>query len=219
MGISLLNKRTLGTVVVVLVGGAVVATLFKFNQVPQSYERYLVGNIAGLLWVPMLSIFFLIREQADDYGFGPGDSRRVWLWVVVLAALALIGEAIVARWSLYQSYYPMYRQFGMDSPTGVALSTFIYFELTYGMYLFCWEFFFRGYLLFGLSRSFGAFAVVLQAIPFGIMHWGKPEFVLSFAGGLILGALAYRARSFLPAFVLHWIAALGMDVFVVAFRH
>ena len=86
------------------------------------------------------------------------------------------------------------------------------------MYLFCWEFFFRGYLLFGLARSFGIAAIALQSVPFGIMHWGKPEFLLSFVGGLILGCLAYRAKSFLPAFIVHWVAAVGLDLFVVAAR-
>lgn len=200
-------------------GTAIVALLFRFNSIPQPYERYLVGNIVGLLWVPMLTIFFIMRDQADHYGFGLGDSKRVWLWVAALGVLVLIGEAIVARRPAYQNYYPMYGRFGFDSPDGVPFNTFLYFQITYGMYLFCWEFFFRGYLLFGLARTVGFLAIFLQAVPFGIMHLGKPEFALSFVGGIILGALAYRARSFLPAFVLHWVAAIGMDVLVVSARH
>lgn len=214
-----MEKRKLTTVVVALFGAAIVVVLFRFNATPQSFERYVVGNIVGLLWIPMLSIFLILRDHAEEYGFGPGESKRVWLWVLILAVPMLLGEAVVARWPQYQTYYPMYRRFGFGSPAGADVRVFLYFTLIYGLYLFCWEFFFRGYLLFGLARTIGWWAVILQTVPFGMMHYGKPEFCFSFVGGVILGALAYSARSFVPAFVLHWIAATGLDLLVTAARH
>ena len=213
-----MDKRKLATVVVALFGAMIVAALLRFNTQPQSYERYLVGNVVGLLWIPMLTIFFILRDDVDSYGFGPTRSKNVWMWVLGLAVLIILAEALVARWPRYQEYYPMYRQFGLGSGNGIDIHTLVYFELTYGMYLFCWEFFFRGYLLFGFAQTVGWRAVVLQAIPFGIMHYGKPEFAVSFMGGLILGILAYRAKSFLPAFVLHWTAAISLDLLVVFVR-
>jgi len=212
------DKRKLSTIVVLLFGAAVLVLLFRFNRLPQSYERYLVGNMAGLLWVPMLTVFFILREQADGYGFRPAADRGVWIWVLALVLLALAGESIVARWPRYQGYYPMYRQFGLGSPNATDIRLLLYFELTYGMYLFCWEFFFRGYMLFGMARTLGWAAIIVQAIPFGVMHYGKPEFLFSFIGGIVLGILAYRSRSFLPAFVLHWAASVGLDLLVLAHR-
>jgi membrane protease YdiL (CAAX protease family) len=86
----------------------------------------------------------------------------------------------------------------------------------YGLYLFCWEFFFRGFLLFGLSRSLGPWvAVFAQMIAFGVMHHGKPEFLGSFVSGAALGILALRSKSFMPCFVLHWTISILFDVLAI----
>lgn len=74
------------------------------------------------------------------------------------------------------------------------------------LYMFCWEWFFRGFLLFGLAQGFTWIpAVLLQAGIFGLSHIGKApvEMYSSFAGGLLLGTLCWREKSFLPAFVAH----------------
>src|SRR5204863_6812623 len=108
---------------------------------------------------------------------------------------------VVSRFAVFQQTYPLQLQAAYSWPY------LVYFEFTYGFYLLCWEWFYRGFLTFGLARAFGAVpAIVLQAIAFGIMHWGKPtpEFVSSFFGGAVLAWLALRARSFLPGFYLHW---------------
>jgi uncharacterized protein len=211
-----MNQRKLSTLAVCLSGAAITAFLFRFNQQPQPYERYLVGNMAALFWVPMLIVLLLLKDRAEDFGFAPPAGKGVWLWTLVLAIAVLLLETVISKWPSYQGYYPMYREFGLGHPAKAAPRLLLYFELTYGMYLFCWEFFFRGYLLFGLGRVAGWWAVLLQAVPFGILHYGKPEFVFSFAGGIILGALAYRSRSFMPAFVLHWVASAGLDMMVWA---
>ena len=38
-----------------------------------------------------------------------------------------------------------------------------------------WEFFFRGWILFGYARKFGPEALWLHAVPFALAHIGKPE--------------------------------------------
>ncbi|HLB63861.1 MAG TPA: CPBP family intramembrane glutamic endopeptidase, partial [Anaerolineales bacterium] len=69
-----------------------------------------------------------------------------------------------------------------------------------------WEFFFRGFLLFGLMRLMGPTAVVAQAVPFALAHLGKPEAetLSTIFGGTLFGWLAWRSRSFLYPFLLHW---------------
>jgi membrane protease YdiL (CAAX protease family) len=96
----------------------------------------------------------------------------------------------------------------------------LYAELSYGMYMFCWEYFFRGYLLLGLFRSIKWWAIIPQAVAFGLLHYGKPttEIIASFGAGIILGVMAVYAKSFVPGFVLHWTAALTFDFLVVAGR-
>jgi membrane protease YdiL (CAAX protease family) len=81
-------------------------------------------------------------------------------------------------------------------------------------YLLGWEFFFRGFMLFGLERKFGRMAVLVQAIPFAIVHFKKPQLEAYGAifGGIFLGLIGLRARSFLPCFLLHYMIILTADV-------
>ena len=76
-----------------------------------------------------------------------------------------------------------------------------------------WEFFWRGYALFGLKDKFGYYSVFIQMIPFFILHKGKPEIELfsSIFAGLILGIQALRSRSFIYSWILHWFVMLAID--------
>ena len=75
-----------------------------------------------------------------------------------------------------------------------------------GIDMFAWEFFFRGWLLSSLGRKFGAEAVWLQIVPFALMHLGKPELeqISTLIGGAFFGLLAWRTKSFVYGWLLHW---------------
>jgi hypothetical protein len=76
-----------------------------------------------------------------------------------------------------------------------------------------WEFFWRGYSLFGLKSKFGYYSIFIQMIPFFILHKGKPEVELfaSIFAGLILGVQALRSRSFIYCWLLHWLVMFSID--------
>ena len=223
-----MSKKWFITAVVAAVGVGIVCALFRFNYGPYSgnYGMFLIVNMIGLLFIPMMTVFLIFRADADAFGFAPSASRGIWAWVGVLFASLFVLMVIAAHWPRYQEYYPIFKRFGdfayvfdYKNPFVAVPWTMLYAEVSYGLYLFCWEFFFRGYMLFGLQKSLGSIAaVVLQAIAFGLMHYGKPEMIPSFGAGIILGILALRAKSFVPGFVLHWAAAVSLDVLVVAFR-
>ena len=90
-----------------------------------------------------------------------------------------------------QSYY-------QDELDGLPWNTFID--------LFGWEYIFRGWLLFGYARKFGPEAIWLQAVPFAIAHVTKPavETFSTIFGGFAFGWVAWRTKSFLYPFLIHW---------------
>lgn len=95
---------------------------------------------------------------------------------------------------------------------------FVVAELSFGLFFIFWEYFFRGYMLFVLEKKTGfLIANLIQAMAFAFMHLGKPELEVysSLVGGLIIGWLCYRSRSFLPAFLIHWGIQTTMDLFAV----
>jgi len=178
-----------------------------------SYDRYLVVNYALLLFVPLLIIFLVFREDPAAYGFARGDTRAALRLFLVLFVPTVVVLAIFARRPEFQRYYPINEAARYFRPE------LLHWEVAYnGFYMFCWEFFFRGFLLFGLRQMMGNRAIYLQAIAFGLMHWGKPapEFYVSFLTGFVLGVVALRSRSFLPTFALHAASAISFDLFVLA---
>jgi membrane protease YdiL (CAAX protease family) len=72
-----------------------------------------------------------------------------------------------------------------------------------------WEFFFRGWILFVYARKFGHEAMWLQAVPFALAHMGKPgiETLSTIFGGFAFGWVAYRTKSFIWPFLIHWFIA------------
>jgi len=206
-----MGKNRWISLLVALVGSAILLVLFRFNRQYHGYEEYLVTNVAALLWLPMLLTLVILRQEPSGFGFAVGDARTGYRLAAIFYVLLLPLLIIGSRMEAFQNYYPLQKQAARD------LAFFGYFELTYGMYLFCWEFFFRGFLLFGLARAIGSWAILPQTIAFGMMHIGKPypEVACSFAAGIILGILALRSRSFAPCFALHWAAAVTFDILVI----
>ncbi len=197
--------------VTAVIGASVIAVLYWYNKQSPIDEKYLVTNIGALFWIPIMTIMLFLRQEPASFGFTSGDFGRGIRYSVVLFVAVLPILLIASRMHQFQAYYPLQPRVAYD-PT-----YFGYFELAYGMYLFCWEFFFRGFLLFGLSRTIGFWAVFVQAATFGIMHIGKPtpEVAASFFTGIILGVVALRSRSFLPCFLVHWASAVTFDVLII----
>src|SRR5439155_14807947 len=163
-------------------------------------DEYLLVNVTWLLLPAIVVIVGFLRENPEQYGMRPPETGA---WKV--AGLFFVGMLpiiwVMSRRPEFYHQYPLFPEAGRTY-TGLAIH-----QLTYGFYLLCWEFFFRGFMTFGLSRAFGpVIAVGIQAIGFGILHYGKPglEMYSSFGGGIVLGWLALRYRSFYPCFILHW---------------
>ena len=157
------------------------------------------------LLVPLAASWLLFRDKPRDYGIRIGQWKpSIVLTAVCLAAMALILYG-AGKTPEFRSYYQMY---AIDWPELL---------LNHSLYMFGWEFLFRGYMLFGLEKSIGKSAIFVQAIPFVLLHLGKPflETLACIPGGFILGYVAYRTRSFLPCFIIH----LGLYVMMILFTN
>ena len=147
------------------------------------------------LLIPLFFILLVFRENPRDYGFALGD------WKIGLP-LTFAGTLLIAPilWFLGRSDASM-QSYYRGQVAGLPWSTFVD--------LFGWEFLFRGWILFGYARKFGPDALWLQAVPFALAHVGKPEVetLSTIFGGFAFGWLAYRTRSFLYPFLLHWFVA------------
>jgi membrane protease YdiL (CAAX protease family) len=146
------------------------------------------------LLIPLAAGWLLFRDKPQDYGIRIGRWKSsIILTAVCLAAMALILYG-TGKMPEFSSYYQMH---DIDWPELL---------LSAALYMFAWEFLFRGYMLFGLEKSIGRNAIFVQTIPFVLLHLGKPflETLFCIPGGFVLGYVAYRTRSFLPCFIIHF---------------
>ncbi len=144
--------------------------------------------------VPLLFIVIFLRENPAQYGFQFGDWKAGLSFTAVGWVLTLILALVASQNHEFRMYYASQAR---------PLSQLI---VDNGVDLFGWEFIFRGFLLFALLPVCGPYAIILQAVPFTIAHIGKPELetLSCIFGGWLFGFVAWRTRSFVYPFLIHW---------------
>ncbi|MEO6696034.1 MAG: CPBP family intramembrane glutamic endopeptidase [Ignavibacteria bacterium] len=164
------------------------------------------GSLMFIL--PLLIIKLIFREKFTDYGFTLGDKKFGFLTFGVFLFIMLIVVWVASGSQVFVNTYPQ-----GGAKVRESFSVFILYELCILIYMLGWEFFWRGYALFGLKEKFGYYSVFIQMIPFFILHKGKPEIELfsSIFAGLILGIQALRSRSFIYSWILHWCVMVSID--------
>ena len=158
--------------------------------------------------IPIYIIKLILKEDLKSFGLAAGDVK-IGLFYLIISLIILIPIIYLTTHSEnFKSYFPLMQNAKDD------LYIFLLYEIFLIIFIFSWEFIFRGFLLFGLEKKFGFYAVFIQMIPFALLHTGKP-FVETFAsifGGLFLGYLALRARSILYGFLIHTIILVTLDI-------
>ncbi|MDX1429560.1 MAG: CPBP family intramembrane glutamic endopeptidase [Rhodothermales bacterium] len=166
-----------------------------------------IQGILGFV-IPVTILKGAFKRKAADMGLGLGD----WKLALVLAAI-YVPVVVVGTWFLssspeFRAKYPHY------GPASFDWTVFIIYELLFLFYWVGWEYLWRGFMLFGTAHVFGLYSIFIQAIPFALLHLNKPlpEAVLSVIGGIALGALVWRCRSFWIAVPIHAVQMLILDL-------
>lgn len=155
---------------------------------PQKY----IDRVFLYFVIPLLVILIVFRENPREYGFSFGD----WKLGVTYTVLGILLMAPVIYYlghgdDTMKKYYERFL-------VGLPWTTFLD--------LIGWEFFFRGWILFAYTRKFGHEALWLQAVPFALAHISKPEVetLSTIFGGFAFGWVAWRTKSFVYPFLIHW---------------
>ena len=160
--------------------------------------------------VPVLIIKLGLREKLADYGLGAGDHRFGLKFVGLAVVILPVFLWISAQQSDFRAQYPLWR--GAVGSPGAYLS----WVSLYLFYYIGWEFFFRGFMLFGLRDGASPFiAIMMQTLPSTIIHWGKPqgETGSAIAAGIVFGMVALRTRSILYVLLVHWYVGALVHLF------
>ena len=172
------------------------------------YLFWFVGDFFTYFVLAILIIKFILREKLGNYGLTFGDSKAGLkyssIFLIVMFPLVWIASSMPD----FTSKYPHLLS------TRNNWEKFFIYESGMLLYMFGWEFIWRGFLLFGLKEKFGFYAIFIQMIPFVILHNGKPalETFGAILGGLALGVLAYRTNSFYYCVVTHMGVMFSIDL-------
>ncbi len=148
--------------------------------------------------------------DAEAHGIGRGDWR--WWGPRVGGLLAVVvGFGVLAVLTIpqLQEYYPSDRDARRD------LGALFVVQAGRGLYLLVEEFFWHGLALFAITRTHGPRAAVwITSFLYFAAHHPKPELEMasSLVGALLLGLGCLRARSFWPAFLLHWPLNIAVEL-------
>lgn len=206
-------------------GGAVLALMalmipivwrltHKFNEF--SSPSWQIFAPAVVVLIGSLYTMRSSERSLSEWGMSVGDWRW-WLPRVGLAAMIMIPAVWVALQidPVLLKFYPTWK------PARSELDSLLIQQLGIGIDMLGWEFLFRGFLLFALARRGDIhLAIWLQCFPFFLLHGDKPyfELALSSVGGLVSAWFCWRARSFYPLFLLHWLQMASVNVLAVVVR-
>ena len=142
-----------------------------------------------------------------------GFAQHFWIYVVLFVVVSPVIWVVSLSPEFY-NYYPMYAQ------AGRSWADLLMWEGMYAGQFVALEFFFRGFLVGGLSRYIGVLAVPVSVMPYMMIHFSKPwpEAAASVAAGLILGWLAWKLKSIWGGVCVHCAVAASMDLLALSHK-
>jgi membrane protease YdiL (CAAX protease family) len=192
-----------------------VVRLQKYEEL-YGFAWWAGSRIAGYVLVPfpVWKIFFK-EDSLLDFGLRTkGFWRHAWIYGLFLA-IVLPAMWMVSREPDFGSYYPFYKT------SSRSWYDLFLWESMYFAQFFALELFFRGFWLGALRRSFGSGAIFSMAVPYCMIHYGKPYLEANGAiiAGIALGSLSMKTRSIYQGFLVHITVAFLMDWLALSHRH
>ena len=163
------------------------------------YLYWFIGDFFTLFILSLLVIKFVLKENLKEYGLQVGELKPGLILSFVFLIVMIILIWFFSATPAFTEKYPHLLS------TRNSWETFYIYELGMLIYMVSWEFIWRGFMLFGLKQKFGYYSVLIQMIPFVILHNGKPvaETFGAIAGGIALGILAFRTNSIFYCVITH----------------
>jgi membrane protease YdiL (CAAX protease family) len=187
--------------------GARWVQLAKYDEL-YGYGWWSFSRVVGYVLIPLpLWKLLFPKDSLLDMGLRfRGFVKHLWLYGVCLL-FVVPAVFVVANEPDFGNYYPFYK---LSSRSWVD---FMVWEAMYFLQFFALELFFRGWMLGAVRRALGSSAIFAMAVPYCMIHYGKPylEAHGAIVAGIVLGSLAMRTRSIYGGFLVHVTVAFLMD--------
>ena len=181
--------------------------LAKYDEY-YSYCWWVAARVIGYVLIPFpLWKLLFPNDSLLDMGLrGRGFTKHIWIYALCLAVV-VPAMLLVSSQPDFGNYYPFYHL------ASRSWFDFIIWESIYWLQFLSLELFFRGWILGALRKAMGAGAIFVMAVPYCMIHYGKPYLEANGAivAGIVLGSLAMRTRSIYSGFLVHITVAFSMD--------
>lgn len=157
---------------------------------------------------PFCLIRFVFKESLHEYGWRlPHKPQEAFFLSAGVLAFLSIPIVLLSGRPEFRAFYDL----GAISSEVL----FLFFPLSV-VYFVAEEFLFRGFFFCALRKRIPAWAITIDAITFGLLHFDKPPLEMAFAMGVaaLLSWLTLRTGSFLPAAGVHFVMAVVLSLIV-----
>jgi membrane protease YdiL (CAAX protease family) len=153
----------------------------------------------------MILIKTKFKQSLSDFGLGLGDWK---FGLTVIGVTTILSPFLVYQSAQSIEHLTFYRNEFPLLITSNSPTLFAAWCLTLLPHYIGYEFFYRGYILFGLEKRIGSYgAILFQTTLTILMHIGKPmgETWGAAIGGILMGLLVLRTRSIWYVVIFHWL--------------
>ncbi|TAK95639.1 hypothetical protein EPO05_03575 [Patescibacteria group bacterium] len=187
--------------------------LFPFNMAA-SLMQLLLLYVVFFVLVPIVYTKKILKQPLTNLGFQLGDWRQGIKWVGIAWAIAALCVVILVRYTAYVQGNDILQQISK------SFLTFLVYELgIVGVFVVCFEIFFRGFVIATYRERLGRMSVLLQLGLFLLFLWLGQQLTLSFAVFPILafcsGIVVYQTRSVVFAILSSWLFIILMDAILI----
>ena len=219
---------------VLLLSAPVLLTLYRYHGYPSAFFSYFPelkqvsgSDLIARYWqfVVFFVLMFILpatyvkvgmKKSLYNFGWGLGDLKYGAKWLISIPLLVVPMIYIASKMPDLRLEYPLAKSLLHDQ------SSLLIYETAYVLFYYvAWEFFFRGFLLFGLKERFGPVnAILIQTISSCLVHIDKPEgeIIGSIFIGILFGMIALRSKSIWYVFLIHVSIGVLTDLFIIYFQ-
>jgi membrane protease YdiL (CAAX protease family) len=198
-----------------LTGRKVFNKLIVNRSVSQESKDFISDKLTGILLtgvLPFIVFILAIGTPVSEIGMKAGNMNRIGYLIAALMVITIVSAFFSSKSPDVQRSAPELR-IRLWHARHIALSS-----MSWLIYLFGYELFFRGILWFLCFNAFGFWwALIINVALYSLVHVPKGKLVTY--GAIPLGALfctlSYFTGSFLPAFLIHSAMAISTELFSV----
>lgn len=213
---------------VILLSAPILLTIYRYHGYPGTFELFSDFGLPtdqairisqfGIFFIlmfiiPLLYIKLVMKKDLNEFGLGVGDIKLGSKLLLLIPLVIMPAIYFTAKMPDVRSEYPLAKSL-LENQTHLLIYEIAYIVL----YYIAWEFYFRGFVLFGLKDKFGAInAILIQTISSCLVHIDKPEgeIIGSILVGILFGIIALKTRSVWYVIMLHVAIGLLTDLFII----